>query len=140
MEQVSMKAYDVMTTNFVAAKESETLMEVNNKLLQGEFNGVPIIDNRNAVIGMITSVDILKAIRDHANIDTLCAKDIMALNPFVVNKDTSVEDIIDLMVENKIVLVPVVEEPYDTLIGIVTRLDILRLRTVWNLPKRNSTM
>jgi CBS domain-containing protein len=54
-----MKAYDVMTTNFVAAKESETLMEVNNKLLQGEFNGVPIIDNRNAVIGMITSIDIL---------------------------------------------------------------------------------
>jgi CBS domain-containing protein len=135
-----MKAYDVMTTNFVAAKESETLMEVNNKLLQGEFNGVPIIDDRNAVIGMITSVDILKAIRDRVNIDTLCAKDVMTLNPFVVNKDTSVEDIIDLMVDNKIVLVPVVEEPYDTLIGIVTRLDILRLRTVWNLPKKFSTM
>ena len=135
-----MKAYDVMTTNFVAAKESETLMEVNNKLLQGEFNGVPIVDNRNAVIGMITSIDILKAIRDRVNIDTLCAKDVMALNPFVVNKDTSVEDIIDLMVDNKIVLVPVVEEPYDTLIGIVTRLDILRLRAVWNLPKKFSTM
>jgi CBS domain-containing protein len=135
-----MKAYDVMTTNFVAAKESETLMEVNNKLLQGEFNGVPIIDNRNAVIGMITSVDILKAIRDRVNIDTLCAKDVMVLNPLTVNKDTSVEDIIDLMVDNKIVLVPVVQEPYDILIGIVTRLDILRLRPVWNLPKKFSTM
>jgi CBS domain-containing protein len=135
-----MKAYDVMTTNFVAAKESETLMEVNNKLLQGEFNGVPIIDNRNAVIGMITSVDILKAIRDRRNIDTLCAKDVMVLNPLTVNKDTSVEDIIDLMVDNMIVLVPVVKEPYDILIGIVTRLDILRLRPVWNLPKKFSTM
>lgn len=132
-----MKAYDVMTTNFVAAKESETLMEVNNKLLQGEFNGVPIIDNRNAVIGMITSVDILKAIRDQVNIDTLFAKDVMVLNPLTVNKDTSVEDIIDLMVDNKIVLVPVVQEPYDILIGIVTRLDILRLRPVWNLPKKS---
>ena len=133
-----MKAYDLMTTNFVAAKESETLMEVNNKLLQGEFNGVPIIDNRNAVIGMITSVDILKAIRDQRNIDTLCARDVMIL--LVVNKDTSVEDIIDLMVDNKIVLVPVVQEPYNILIGIVTRLDILRLRPVWNLPKKFSTM
>ena len=135
-----MKAYDVMTTNFVAAKESETLMEVNNKLLQGEFNGVPIIDNRKAVIGMITSVDILEAIRDRVNIDTLCVKDVMVLNPLTVNKDTSVEDIIDLMVDNKIVLVPVVQEPYDILIGIVTRLDILRLRPVWNLPKKFSTM
>jgi CBS domain-containing protein len=89
---------------------------------------------------MITSVDILKAIRDRVNIDTLCAKDVMVLNPLTVNKDTSVEDIIDLMVDNKIVLVPVVQEPYDILIGIVTRLDILRLRPVWNLPKKFSTM
>ena len=135
-----MKAYDIMTTRFVAAKESETLMEINNKLLLGEFNGVPIIDNRNAVIGMITSVDILKALRDHVNIDALCAKDVMVRNPITVNKETSVENIIDLMVDNKIVLVPVVQEPDNILVGIVTRLDILRLRPVWNLPKKFSTM
>jgi tRNA nucleotidyltransferase (CCA-adding enzyme) len=135
-----MKAYDIMTTSFVAAKESETLMEINNKLLLGEFNGVPIIDNRNAVIGMITSVDILKALRDQVNIDALCAKEVMVRNPITVNKETSVENIIDLMVDNKIVLVPVVQEPDDILIGIVTRLDILRLRPVWNLPKKFSTM
>jgi CBS domain-containing protein len=135
-----MKAYDVMTTSFVAAKESETLMEINNKLLLGEFNGVPIVDNRNAVIGMITSVDILKALRDHVNIDALCAKDVMVRNPITVNKETSVEKIIDLMVDNKIVLVPVVQEPDNILVGIVTRLDILRLRPVWNLPKKFSTM
>jgi CBS domain-containing protein len=135
-----MKAYDIMTTNFVAAKENETLMEVNNKLLLGEFNGVPIINNENAVVGMVTSVDILRAIRDHANIDGLCARDIMMHKPFTVNKETDVEEIIDLMVENKIVLVPVVQEPNDFLIGIVTRLDILRLRTVWNIPKTFSTM
>jgi CBS domain-containing protein len=44
------------------------------------------------------------------------------------------------MVDNKIVLVPVVQEPDDILIGIVTRLDILRLRPVWNLPKKFLTM
>jgi CBS domain-containing protein len=44
------------------------------------------------------------------------------------------------MIDNKIVLLPVVQEPGDILIGIVTRLDILRLRAVWNIPKSFSTM
>ena len=135
-----MKAYDIMTTNFVAANENETLMEVSNKLLLGEFNGVPIINNEKTVIGMVTSLDILRAIRDHANADALYANDIMIRNPFMVDKETDVEDIIDLMVDNKIVLVPVVQEPNNILIGIVTRLDILRLRAVWNIPKTFSKM
>jgi CBS domain-containing protein len=135
-----MKAYDIMTTNFVAANENETLMEVSNKLLLGEFNGVPIINDEKTVIGMVTSLDILRAIRDHANADALYANDIMIRNPFMVDKETDVEDIIDLMVDNKIVLVPVVQEPNNILIGIVTRLDILRLRAVWNIPKTFSKM
>lgn len=135
-----MKAYDIMTTNFVAAKENDTLLEINNKLLLGEFNGVPIVDSRNAVVGMITSVDILKAIRDLENTDSLLARDVMTRNPVRVNKETSVEDMIDLMVDNRIVLVPVVKEPGDILIGVVTRLDILRLRAVWNIPKTFSAM
>jgi predicted transcriptional regulator len=129
-----------MTTNYVAAKENETLMQINNKLLLGEFNGVPIVDSRNAIVGMITSIDILKAIRDRQNTDSLRAKDVMTHNPVRVNKETSVEDMIDLMVDNRIVLLPVVQEPSDILIGIVTRLDILRLRAVWNIPKSFSTM
>ena len=135
-----MKAYDIMTTNFVAAKENETLLEINNKLLLGEFNGVPIVDSRNAVVGMITSIDILKAIRDLEDTDSLRARDLMTPNPIRVNKETSVEDIIDLLVDNRIVLVPVVQEPGDILIGVVTRLDILRLRAAWNIPKTFSTM
>jgi CBS domain-containing protein len=135
-----MKAYDIMTTNFVAANENETLMEVSNKLLLGEFNGVPIINDEKTVIGMVTSLDILRAIRDHANADALYANDIMIRNPFMVDKETDVEDIIDLMVDNKIVLIPVVQEPNNILIGIVTRLDILRLRAVWNIPKTFSKM
>jgi CBS domain-containing protein len=135
-----MKAYDIMTTNYVAAKENETLMQINNKLLLGEFNGVPVVDRFNAVVGMITSIDILKAIRNLENTDSLLAKDVMTTNPVRVNKETSVEVMIDLMIDNKIVLLPVVQEPGDILIGIVTRLDILRLRAVWNIPKSFSTM
>jgi CBS domain-containing protein len=43
----------------------------------------------------------------------------------MVKKDTSIEEIIDIMVEKEIVLVPVVQED-GKLIGVVARLDILR--------------
>jgi CBS domain-containing protein len=55
----------------------------------------------------------------------MLARDIMTPNPSTVKKDTLIEEIIGIMVEKEIVLVPVVEEN-NKLIGVVARLDILR--------------
>jgi CBS domain-containing protein len=54
------------------------------------------------------------------------ARDIMTPNPSTVKRDTPLEEIISIMVEKEIVLVPVVEENNNKLIGVVARLDILR--------------
>jgi CBS domain-containing protein len=54
------------------------------------------------------------------------ARDIMTPNPSTVKKDTPIEEIIRIMVEKEIVLVPVVEDNNNKLIGVVARLDILR--------------
>jgi CBS domain-containing protein len=55
----------------------------------------------------------------------MLARNIMTPNPSTVKKDTLIEEIIRIMVEKEIVLVPVVEEN-NKLIGVVARLDILR--------------
>jgi CBS domain-containing protein len=56
----------------------------------------------------------------------MLARDIMTSNPSVVKKDTPIEEIIRIVVEKEIVLVPVVEDNNNKLIGVVARLDILR--------------
>ena len=56
----------------------------------------------------------------------MLARDIMTTNPSVVKKDTPIEEIIRIVVEKEIVLVPVVEDNNNKLIGVVARLDILR--------------
>ena len=57
----------------------------------------------------------------------MMAKDIMTPNPSVVNKDTPIDEIISIMVQKEIVLVPVVEDDNSKkLVGVVARLDILR--------------
>jgi CBS domain-containing protein len=123
---ISMNALDLMSVNVVAAKQNLAASEISARLLVGEFNGVPVVDDKQKVIGIVTAIDILKALREGKNLNNTTARDIMTPNPSLVKKDTSIEEIIDIMVEKEIVLVPVVQEEDGKLIGVVARLDILR--------------
>ena len=114
-----------MTSNVVAARESTTAMDISTKLLIGEFNGLPVIDSNAKVIGIVTAVDILRALRQGKNLDSLRAIDIMTRNPVVVKQDTEINEIIDIILQKAIILVPVVDADRK-LIGVVGRLDILQ--------------
>ena len=114
-----------MSPQVVVAKENTNAEQISSRLLAGEFNGVPVVDDNGAVIGMVTALDILRAIQGGKKLNTMLARDIMTPNPSVVKKDTSIEEVIRVLVEKEIVLVPVVEDD-NKLIGVVARLDILR--------------
>ncbi|MFY9795774.1 MAG: CBS domain-containing protein [Candidatus Nitrosopolaris sp.] len=120
-----MKAFSVMTTNLVAAREGTTAREIGAKLLIGNFNGLPVIDSNIKVIGIVTAVDILRSIRQGKNLDSIRAIDIMTRNPMVVKQDTEINEIIDIILQKAIILVPVINDER-SLIGVVGRLDILR--------------
>jgi CBS domain-containing protein len=99
------KAFDVMTSNVVAARQSTTAREIGARLLLGDFNGLPVIDSNAKVIGIVTAVDILRAIRQGKNLDSVRAIDIMTRNPVVVKQDTEVNEIIDIILQKAIILV-----------------------------------
>jgi CBS domain-containing protein len=116
-----------MSPQVVVAKENTNAEQISARLLAGEFNGVPVVDDNGAVIGIVTALDILRAIQGGKKLNTMLARDIMTPNPSVVKKDTPIEEIIRILVEKEIVLVPVVEDNNNNkLIGVVARLDILR--------------
>jgi CBS domain-containing protein len=116
-----------MSPQVVVAKENTNAEQISSRLLAGEFNGVPVVDDNGAVIGIVTALDILRAIQGGKKLNTMLARDIMTPNPSTVKKDTSTEEIIRVLVEKEIVLVPVVEDDNNNkLIGVVARLDILR--------------
>ncbi len=103
-----MKASNIMTTNIVAAREGTTAREIGTKLLIGNFNGLPVIDSNIKVIGIVTAVDILRAIRQGKNLDSIRAIDIMTRNPMVVKQDTEIKEIIHIILQKAIILVPVI--------------------------------
>jgi CBS domain-containing protein len=120
-----MKTFNVMTTNLVAARESSTAREIGTKLLIGNFNGLPVINSSIKVIGIVTAVDLLRAIRQNKNLDSLRAIDIMTRNPVVVKQDTEIDEVIDIILQKHIILVPVINDE-QRLVGVVSRLDLLR--------------
>ena len=122
-----MKAFDLMSQQVIVAKENTNAEQISARLLAGEFNGVPVVDDNGAVIGIVTALDILRAIQGGKKLNTMLARDIMTPNPSTIKRDTPLEEIIRVLVEKEIVLVPVVEDNNNNkLIGVVARLDILR--------------
>jgi CBS domain-containing protein len=121
-----MKAYDIMSIDIEAAKENATVSEVGTRLILRSINGIPIINDEGKVIGILTIIDILRAIRDNKNIDTLKAGDIMTRDPIVIDQETDMIEMIDIMDKNGIEMIPVVERQNDNrLIGVVSRKDII---------------
>ena len=119
------KASDIMTKNIVAARASTTAREIGTKLLIGNFNGLPVVDNNIKLIGIVTAFDIFRAIRQGKNLDSLRAIDIMTKNPMAVKQDTDINEVIDIILQRHIILVPVIDDNRK-LIGLVGRPDILK--------------
>jgi CBS domain-containing protein len=116
-----------MSQQVIVAKENTNAEQISARLLAGEFNGVPVVDDNGAVIGIVTALDILRAMQGGKKLNTMLARDIMTPNPSTIKRDTPLEEIIRILVEKEIVLVPVVEDNNNNkLIGVVARLDILR--------------
>src|SRR4051794_3463747 len=101
-----MSAKDLMSEQVEVAKEDAKIEQISAKLFAVEFNGVPIVNGNDSVIGIVTAIDVLKAIREGKSLNAMTAKDIMTPNPSVIKKDTPINDIIDIMIKKEIVMVP----------------------------------
>ena len=54
------KAKDIMTTDVIVAKKGDTISEVANVLISGKIGGLPVVDEDNKVVGIISETDIIK--------------------------------------------------------------------------------
>ena len=98
-----MEAYDVMSVDIVAAKEDAKAIEILTRIALEGYNGMPIINETGVVIGIVTTLDILKAIKDNKDLDKLSAKDIMTRHSSTLGQDASTDEIIDIMYRKGIV-------------------------------------
>jgi len=118
-----MLAKDIMNKIVTAAKKKTIGRDLAVKLLSGMYSGLPVVDDNGKVIGVVSEFDLLKAIRSGKALEQVKAEDIMSKNPICVSENTPVEEIIDLMIKNNVIRVPVVRD--GNLVGVISRCDIL---------------
>ena len=118
-----MVARDIMNKIVTAAKKNTIGRDLAIKLLSGMYSGLPVVDDKGKVVGVVSEFDLLKAIREGKALEQVKAEDIMSKNPICVSENTPVEEIIDLMMKHNIIRVPVVRN--DNLVGVISRCDIL---------------
>ncbi len=118
-----MLAKDIMNKIVTAAKKKTIGRDLAVKLLSGMYSGLPVVDDNGKVIGVVSEFDLLKAIHSGKALEQVKAEDIMSKNPICVSENTSVEEIIELMIKNNVIRVPVVRN--GNLVGVISRCDIL---------------
>lgn len=117
-------ARDIMTKTLIAAKKEATGRHLAEKMLSGLFSGMPVVDENNKLIGVVSEFDLIKAMDYGKPLDKVTAEEIMTKKPISVSEDTSVEDIIHVMTKQNVMRVPVIKD--DIPIGVVSRCDILK--------------
>ena len=147
-----MQAKDIMTQPVITVKKDDTLSSVAVKLEEYNISGLPVINDENRVIGIVSEFDLIKisdeldlgcgrypfaALSPATSVESLSylcrglssigstrVEEIMTRDVVTVETNTSLEDVSRLMIKRRINRLPVVEK--GKLVGIITRNNLLK--------------
>jgi len=140
-----MKAKDIMDRNVVTIRETATLRELNEVLQRHRIEAVPVINEENKVIGIVTLGDLIRAILPsyaelHENslylhdfeyleervhhIEHIQVREIMSHGLISVTEDTPILKIGSIFLLKGIERIPVLRD--GELVGMVSRADLCR--------------
>jgi predicted transcriptional regulator len=124
MDMKDLKALDVMVRPVISAKRNASARDIALQLLNGLYSGMPVTDDQGKVVGVVTELDLLKAVSKGKELVKITAEDVMSKEVVTVDASTAVTDIIKIMTEKNVIRVPVTQD--SKLVGVVARCDILK--------------
>lgn len=116
------RAESGMIQDPVTLKKDATVGDAQNTMREFSIGGIPIIDNKGKLIGIVTNRDL----RFEKNYERPLSEVMTDANLITVGKGTSLKDAEIILQKNKIEKLPVVEED-GTLLGLITFRDITKL-------------
>ncbi|MBW5480550.1 CBS domain-containing protein [Streptomyces bambusae] len=123
-----------MTDEVVTVAPDTAFKDVAKLLAQHDISGVPVLDDEDRVVGVVSQTDLLAHPAALARSDLQhgapepppAAGDIMSAPAVTVHAEDTAADAARLMTRRSIERLPVVDVE-DRLVGIVTRRDLLRM-------------
>ena len=120
---------EIMNTHVISLKETATVNKAVRTMRDKKIRHLPIINDANEVVGIVTDHDIKNALpsslreEPNSNVYDALVADIMVKDPIIGHPLDFVEEVAMTMYENKISCLPIVSG--GKLIGIVTTTDVL---------------
>jgi CBS domain-containing protein len=142
-----MKAKDHMTRDVISVGRAANIAEIASLLKKHGVSGVPVVDSEGRLLGVVTHEELINVFLPHylsmfdelAFLDDLgvieaqtlagiepslfLAEDVMVPDPVTVRPDTSIMKAAALIVNKKLVLVPVVDDD-GKVVGVLDRGDV----------------
>lgn len=143
-----MQAHEIMNNLVYKVKENETVQSVIKKFIEYNISGVPVVNDRNEIVGYISDGDIMRyigkqkdimigtfyymnVVKDDKEFEEK-AKTILDLNVMRIAKksvqkvmwDENIENVAAILGNKRIKKLPV--ERNGVLIGIISRGDVIR--------------
>jgi len=140
-----MRAKDVMTSPVFAVRPDASMLEAIRIMLQRRISGLPVIDAKGQLVGMVTEGDFLRRAEtgtqrrrprwlevligpgrladEYTHSHGRIVSELMTENPVAVTEDTPLDEIVQLMEKRRIKRVPV--RSNGQVVGIVTRANLL---------------
>jgi CBS domain-containing membrane protein len=129
---VRVKVKDLMRTDVMTLRATNTLEVVDTFMRQGLIRHLPVVDADNQLVGLVAQADLLKAsassvlpnhTTDKDKLETVAARDVMVIALTTISPDAEIVEAVDLLATGRLGCLPVVENSH--LVGILTETDCL---------------
>jgi CBS-domain-containing membrane protein len=147
-----MQIKDLMTKSVISVRPEQTVQEVAEMLHEYHFTGIPVVDPRNRLLGVISERDFIasdsklylptyiKILQDTDFISgdkkrlpaearaiiEATAEDIMNRSVITADPEMTLEQLAELFAAKRVNPIPVVDKDFN-LLGIVSRSDLIKL-------------
>ncbi|MHA1648777.1 MAG: CBS domain-containing protein [Candidatus Helarchaeota archaeon] len=122
MSLKDVKAKDIMITELMTISPTEKVAAADLLMVRNSIGGLPVIENEK-LVGIITQKDIMLS-RFSISVGGLRVEDLMTRNPVTITPDTSLEEILKIMLMKKVERLPVIQD--GKLVGLVMHRQILK--------------
>lgn len=124
-------AREIMTRNVLTVQEDTPIVKVIELLAELDVTGIPVVDNKKNLLGIITEQDVMHLFHDESSLIYLTPEDqgktvadLMTKPAVYFDENESVFDICNCLKENHFRRVPIMSQ--GKLVGVISRQDIMR--------------
>ncbi|MDD1689074.1 MAG: homocysteine biosynthesis protein [Methanoregula sp.] len=118
------RVLDIMDRSVITIGETEEIRTAAKKLLKGETNHLPVVNEHGVLVGIVTTFDVSKAVANPGKAQLV--KDIMKTRVITAAPDEAVDIAIQKLEQNNISALPVIDKEHHV-IALLTAMDLGKL-------------